>query len=832
MKKKTIFISAIAILLGAMKIYAQDGTEAQYHKWAPTPPMGWNSWDCFGAGATETQILQNAEYMRDNLKEFGWEYVVLDIRWYVAESVNYYIFPATYTIDEWGRYIPPATRFPNGFKSMADKIHDMGLKFGIHIMRGLPIEAAKRKLPVKGANGVTCDMICNNDSACTWLNDNYKVITSANGQLYYNSIFDQYAEWGVDFVKIDDISRPFHEGEVSMIRKAIDQCGRPIVLSLSPGATDLRHGPAIGNYANMWRMTDDLWDRWGDVYAIFEKAAKWAPYYRPGCYPDADMIPIGALDYASNFKDHRMSKLTDYEQETLMNLWGITHSPLMYGGNLPANTEKELRLMTNKDLIEMNQYGVNAREIYNESGKVVWSSINPATGNHYACLFNIKGSTGQSYSTEGALYTTQVLAYTLPYEDVEADIPLGSNLLTLLCDDAGDGNAYDHGDWINARFVLDNGEEIFIDDSHILFYNVDESYYKHVNINKNVTGGKLIVAGTEYDKGIGCHATSLIYVSVPKIEGREVKKFKARCGVDAGVGSQITSMRFRIFNFDPTPRTNCDPACALANSGLVSRNINFSSGVDIVADITGQNIIHLVVTGYTDGFAYDRANWIDPVLVADDGSKLSLVNLTPESYRSDFGALEKNRNVERGTLNIGGTEYTTGLGMNSEAVAKYTIPAGKNYIRFEAKVGLDYSVLKDAPADNQRTATVEFMVFGEELLPNGMVPVTLPLNALGFEENRECLITDLWSKEELGIYKNDEFQVVLEPHQSGFYLVTPLNREEINDIIKINSLDENKLVDVYCVSGQKIRSQVLKSDAAKGLSKGIYIVGNHKMFIN
>jgi hypothetical protein len=223
----SLFLFALFIVITSLS--AQNDTEADYRKWALTPPMGWNSWDCFNAGATETQILQNAEYMRDNLKNYGWEYIVLDIRWYVAESANYYIQPATYSLDEWGRYVPPITRFPNGFKSMADKIHDMGLKFGIHIMRGLPKEAAHRKLPVKGANGVTCDQISNNEMECPWLQDNYKVINNENGQLYYNSIFDLYAEWGVDFVKVDDISRPFHEDEIQMVRKAIDQCGRPIV---------------------------------------------------------------------------------------------------------------------------------------------------------------------------------------------------------------------------------------------------------------------------------------------------------------------------------------------------------------------------------------------------------------------------------------------------------------------------------------------------------------------------------------------------------------------------------------------------------------------------
>jgi hypothetical protein len=667
---------------------------------------------------------------------------------------------------------------------------------------------------------------------CAWLQDNFKVINNADGQLYYNSIFDLYAEWGIDYVKIDDISRPFHEDEIQMVRRAIDQCERPIVLSLSPGKTDLQYADIVGNYANMWRMTDDLWDRWGDIYAIFERARKWAPYYRPGCYPDADMIPIGALDYASNFTDHRWSKLTGDEQKTLMNLWGIIHSPLMYGGHLPANTANELALMTNRDLIAMNQHGVNAREIYNESGKVAWTSMNPATGEHYACLFNLKGSNEQKYSTEGAAHTTQVIAYTLPYEDVEVDIPEGINQITLLLDDAEDGNAYDHGDWANARFVLDNGDEVFVTGNDIIHYDVEDSFYKYIKVNTNLFDGQLKIDGTQYSHGIACHANTLINLRVPHIAGRQVVKFKSRCGIDDSAGgNNAASMRFMVFLFDPTGRENCDPAYALANSGLVSRSINFENGVDISADITGQTKIHLVVTRYTDGWAYDRANWIDPVLIADDGSRLSLTDLTPDSYTTSFGALNKNKNVENQPLNIGGTVYPKGLGMNAEAVAEYTIPTDKNYLRFEAKVGLDYSVLADAPADNPKLATVEFMVFGNELMPNSTVPVALPLVELGFDPNQECIITDGWSKEVLGVYKNDEFQPVLEAHQSGFYIIKPANGAGLRDVIDTKRY-ESELIDIYTIGGQKIKSHVLASDAAKNLHTGIYIFGNKKVFIS
>ena len=176
----------------------------------------------------------------------GWEYIVVDIRWYVQndKAGGYNEKDPVFSIDNYGRYIPAVNRFPSsvggqGFKPLADYIHTKGLKFGIHLMRGIPKLAVQKKMPVKGTN-ITADQIYNTELLCTWLGDNYTVNAAANGaQEYYNSLFELYAIWGVDFVKIDDLSRPYHQDEIEMIRKAIDRCGRPIVLSTSPGETPL-----------------------------------------------------------------------------------------------------------------------------------------------------------------------------------------------------------------------------------------------------------------------------------------------------------------------------------------------------------------------------------------------------------------------------------------------------------------------------------------------------------------------------------------------------------------------------------------------------------------
>lgn len=238
--------------------------------------------------------------MAKKLKDYGWEYVEVDIRWFVEndKAGGYNQTNPIYDYDAYGRYTPAPNRFPSaangvGFKALADSIHKMGLKFGIHIMRGVPKLAVNNKMPIYGTS-YTCNQIYKTDSLCTWLGDNYSIdCTKPGAQEYYNSIFNLYASWGVDFIKIDDLSRPYHDGEIWLIRKAIDQCERPIILSMSPGKTPIEKASSCQQNANMWRMMDDYWDLWSDLQNEFDLAAQWAPYSRPGNYPDCDMLPLG-----------------------------------------------------------------------------------------------------------------------------------------------------------------------------------------------------------------------------------------------------------------------------------------------------------------------------------------------------------------------------------------------------------------------------------------------------------------------------------------------------------------------------------------------------------
>ena len=379
---------------------------SNFKQWAKTPPCGWNSWDCFGAGVNEEQLRANADYMAKNLKQYGWEYVVCDIQWYepTADSNDYHNFTELNT-DKYGRLMPAENRFPSakdgkGFKPIADYVHSLGLKFGIHIMRGIPRQAVHQNLPIFGSKYTARD-VAHHFSVCSWNTDMYGMKNCEGAQDYYNSIINMYAEWGVDFIKCDDIAvtefrkwdNPYTaDYEIEMLRKAIDNCGREIVLSLSPGPALRDKADHLCKNANMWRMTGDFWDLWEHLYVMFDKCEEWQGVRKTGNYPDCDMLPIGRISKLCSYhgKQNRMSNFTKPEHYTLMSLWGIFGSPLFIGGNMPENDEFTLSLLTNSDYMQMQKESANphriAREEKNNKGYIIW--VSHGKNCKYLAVFN------------------------------------------------------------------------------------------------------------------------------------------------------------------------------------------------------------------------------------------------------------------------------------------------------------------------------------------------------------------------------------------------------------------------------------------------------------
>ncbi len=354
------------------------------------PPMGWNSWDCYGAGVTEDEILGNAEFMRDRLKQYGYQYVVCDIQWYEpAAKGNVYNNFADLCMDEYSRLIPAVNRFPSsangaGFKPIADKIHSMGLKFGIHIMRGIPRQAVHRNTRIYGTTARARD-IASQFSLCPWNTDMYGVNTEKRGaEEYYDSLFKLYASWGVDFVKVDDIANtefspqnPYSaEKEIEMIRAAIDRSGRDMVLSLSPGPAPLNKAEHLSKNANMWRISGDFWDRWDKLLNMFSLCEKWYPYVKDGSFPDCDILPLGKLCIDGSYMGDmgRDSGFTKEEQKTMMTLWAVFRSPLFFGGELRLTDNYTLSLVTNPEVINVNQNSEKPLFVYNKGGIAVWQT--------------------------------------------------------------------------------------------------------------------------------------------------------------------------------------------------------------------------------------------------------------------------------------------------------------------------------------------------------------------------------------------------------------------------------------------------------------------------
>jgi alpha-galactosidase len=409
MKKRALLLGLALVLFSRGSILGQaagpvDGSDPSLV--AATPPMGWNSWDGYGTTVTEADVKANAQWLAEHLKPFGWQYVVVDMEWFVTNPIaEGNSKTSLYSIDNFGRYTPAVNRFPSaannaGFKPLADYVHSLGLKFGIHILRGIPKEAVNQNLPVSGSSYHATDAADASDT-CPWNFDNYGVDGSKPGaQAYYDSIAQLYASWQVDLIKVDCISsRPYKGDEIRMLGTALAKTGRPIALSLSPGPAPLEKTEEMRKYAQMWRISDDIWDLWhstvdypqglGDQFA---NVAKWAGKAQPGHWPDADMLPLGYLGPAPGWGQPRYTRLTHDEQRTFLTLWCIFPSPLMVGGDLPKADEWTTSLLTNPEVIAVDQHSSGNRPVISTEKTVVWVAQSGTTRDHYLAVFNLGDS--------------------------------------------------------------------------------------------------------------------------------------------------------------------------------------------------------------------------------------------------------------------------------------------------------------------------------------------------------------------------------------------------------------------------------------------------------
>jgi hypothetical protein len=394
MNKPLASLTAAFSLLNAVSIHGADDAAKNNHAFAPTPPMGWNSWDCFGTTVTEAQTKQQTDFMAEKLKVHGWQYIVVDIQWYQPTARGHgYEKGAKLTMDEFSRLMPAPEKFPSatsgqGFKPLADYVHAKGLKFGIHMMRGISRQAVYQNTPIAGTTYRAAEVVDTN-SICPWNPDMFGVdLRKPGAQAYYDSLMELVASWGVDFIKVDDISRPYdavQKAEIEAIRQAIDKTGRPIVYSLSPGETPLKVGAHVNQNANMWRISDDFWDNWPSLLSQFKRLHDWTPYRINGAWPDADMLPLGMVEFKRN------TRFTPDEQFTLMTLWSIARSPLMHGGDMTKTDDLTLSLLTNDEVLAVNQHSENNRQLFRTSdGLIAWVADVPGSADKYLAVFNTR----------------------------------------------------------------------------------------------------------------------------------------------------------------------------------------------------------------------------------------------------------------------------------------------------------------------------------------------------------------------------------------------------------------------------------------------------------
>jgi alpha-galactosidase len=389
------FVAAIAVLVCCIPLAANSGGDKSS---ASRPPMGWNSWDSYGTAAREEQVKANADAMARELARYGWQYIVVDIQWYEPNAGGHdYRANAPLTMDAYGRLLPATNRFPSasggaGFKNLAAYVHSRGLKFGMHIMRGIPRQAVEQNLPILSTSYRAAEIV-DRTNVCEWNQDMYGVDMAKPGaQAYYDSIVALYDSWGVDFIKADDMSRPYalRAPEVHALSSAIRKSGASIILSLSPGPAPISEAAGLRNNAQMWRISDDFWDDWKLLKKQFDYTRDWAPFIgKDDSWPDADMLPLGKLRITDKNGAPQQTRFTLDEQQTVMTLWSMFRSPLIFGGDLPSADSATLALLTNREVLAIDQNSSDNRQAFERRNLRAWLAAAPKSQDKYVAVFNL-----------------------------------------------------------------------------------------------------------------------------------------------------------------------------------------------------------------------------------------------------------------------------------------------------------------------------------------------------------------------------------------------------------------------------------------------------------
>ena len=215
--------------------------------------------------------------------------------------------------------------------------------------------------------------------------------------------------------------------------------------------TDLKQCGFLKNNVNMFRTSNDFWDNWPQLKNQFTILERWAGLGVPGCWPDGDMLPLGKIGLRAERGEPRWSGFTKDEQYTLMTLFSIFRSPLMFGGDLPSNDEFTLSLITNKEVLNVNQNSANGKQLFRENDLIAWTADDPKTGDKYLALFN---ATDQQPVVESkAIWKSGQITNESADQSVDIDIDItGAKKLYLVTSfDDVIGFASHNCDWIEPQ---------------------------------------------------------------------------------------------------------------------------------------------------------------------------------------------------------------------------------------------------------------------------------------------------------------------------------------------------------------------------------------------
>ena len=362
---------------------------------ATTPLMGWSSWSFIRTAPTAAKIEAEAAAMKSSgLSAHGYDYINLDDYWMACNSDG----PE---VDSYGRWIASTTEFPAGIAAVASAVHADGLKFGIYVTPGIPENAVLANTPIQGTSD-TAGQIANTSVTETNYNCQhmYGINYSAPGaQAYINSWADEFASWGVDYVKIDGVGT----GDIPDIQAwstALQQSGRPIALELS-NSLSISDATTWSSLANGWRTTGDIecyscetggssypLTDWANVDSRFAAAASWQPYGGPGGWNDYDSLEVG---------NGANDGLTVAERQTMMSLWSLASAPLLLGTDLTNLDATDLAMLENNAVIAVDQDAIPADQVISSGNEQVFDK-RQANGSWDIGVFNTDSSASHSFS--------------------------------------------------------------------------------------------------------------------------------------------------------------------------------------------------------------------------------------------------------------------------------------------------------------------------------------------------------------------------------------------------------------------------------------------------